>query len=462
MNIEFRVHGTLKGQAYWSATGADTATDSDYEYCARSYDSREESPSMDVEVVKRSDGGFCTYYTYLRSKNIVSTRPKAYFGMTVRIDNCICRDVVTMYALLEMIFKKYMVGTLFTLEKDNAYHYNIYDSFAEKDAELKFIEQTFGRLFESILATDIVPISSYKYKKINQICPRNNEDLDNNEAYEILLKGYRLCVSPTYLTKQAQNEQAQLNAKAQNEWNNVKNGYETTIRNLTMENENLQTEKNNKQNEIDSLHTEVESYTKLYGKIKFHVESLNVLLDKPVINSSEGNSSENSDTSSGSSSSANSGSKIDFHSFFSSKKRLAAVVVIFAVILFVAGNAFYNIIKMNVGQNENLKNLMDVQWNSEPSRDSSASINENVNYSTLEIDIYEKNTSDSELKQGKTYTFEIKGEEKTLFEGTWYVNGSKLIDNIYYVSDRVGNTLSIEYRGNNGEKIGPRKVLVIK
>lgn len=458
MNIEFRVHGTLEGQTYWSTTGADTATDSDYEYCARSYDSREESPSMDVEVVKRSDGGFCTYYTYLRSKNIVSTRKDAYFGMTIRIDDFICCDVVSMYALLELIFKKYMVGTLFTLEKDNVYHYNIRNSFAEKDAELKFIEQTFGKLFELILAANVVKIPIL-YKKIDQVCQRNNEDLDNNEAYNILLNGYKLCVSPTFPTKQAQNEQTQLNEKVKNELNKVKRDYEKKIEDLKKEKGTLQEETDNKQQKINSLHTEVESYAKLYGEIKPLIESLNGLLDKPVINSSEGNSSEYSGSSSGSNPSEN--SKINLHFFFSSKKRLAAVVVIFAVVLFVAGNAFYNIIKMNDRQNENLKNLMDVQWNSEPSRDSSASINKNINYSTLEIDIYEKNTSDSELKQGKTYAFEIKGEEKTLFEGTWYVNGSKLIDNIYYVSDRVGDTLSIEYRGNNGE-IGPRKVFVIK
>lgn len=465
MNIEFRVHGTLDGQAYWSATGADTATDSDYEYCARSYDSREESPSMDVEVVKRSDGGFCTYYTYLRSKNIVSTRKDAYFGMTIRIDDFICLDVVSMYALLELIFKKYMVGTLFTLEKDNVYHYNICKSFAEKDAELKSIEQTFGKYFELILAANVVQIP-IPYKKKDQVCQHNNEDLDNNEACNTLLKGYRLCISPVFPTKQVQNKQAQLNEKVKNELNQVKSDYEGIIGDLKNEKGTLQQEIDGKQKEIVTLRAEVESYENLFGKIKPLVESLNSLLSEQKTNEVNSSSGDNPTEKSGGK--INLSSKL--HSFFSSKKRFAVVVGIFVLAIWAAGNAFYNAIKMNGRQIEDLKEQMDVQCNSASSDGVSTLASEvidveadaDIDYSNFEIDILEKKTSDRGLKQKKTYTFEIKGAEEKQLEGTWYVNDIKLTDNKYYVSDKVGDMLSIEYRGSNNEKVGPRKVFVIE
>ncbi|MBR5688011.1 MAG: hypothetical protein IKX36_08645 [Prevotella sp.] len=193
MNIEFLIHGTLSdGQSFWKETDSD--------YCSLFYVSnRQENVVMDIEVLKRG-GGVCTYYNYLRYNNIsASHRAGSYFGMTVRVDGSICTDVKSMYAILDTLFYKMVVGSL--LEPDGNGFVYTFDSFSTKKNVLLNIQNQFIKMFEAtfISNNDFKDIPN-SYKKGDSVRRVNINDINKSIVSETLSQGNKLCVSSVYKT----------------------------------------------------------------------------------------------------------------------------------------------------------------------------------------------------------------------------------------------------------------------
>ena len=123
MNVEFQIHGVLSsGQKTWKQE--------DKDYYAQFYSDQAEDVLMTVEIVNRPHG-VSAYYNYLRNNNILSARVGSYFGMTMRIDGAFCRDVKSIYMILDNLFNKMIVGSLL-VPKGDKYEYAI-DSFAAQN-----------------------------------------------------------------------------------------------------------------------------------------------------------------------------------------------------------------------------------------------------------------------------------------------------------------------------------------
>lgn len=194
MNVEFQIHGVLSsGQKTWKPD--------DKDYYAQFYSDQSEDALMVVEIVNRPHG-ISAYYNYLRNNNILSAREGSYFGMTLRIDGAFCRDVKSIYMILDTLFNKMIVGSLLT-QKGEKYEYTI-DSFNNKNDYLLQIEKQFTNMLNAFCsAQDFFDISSDYVSKGAKLSV-NAYEITIPIVVETIKQRAKLYLSPTFQSKVAQ------------------------------------------------------------------------------------------------------------------------------------------------------------------------------------------------------------------------------------------------------------------
>lgn len=205
MNVEFQIHGVLSsGQKTWKQE--------DQEYYKQFYSDQTEDVLMIVEIVNRPHG-VSTYYNYLRNNNILSARVGSYFGMTMRIDGAFCRDVKSIFMILDNLFNKMMVGSLLA-QKGEKYEYTI-DSFASQNDYLLQVEKQFSNMLNAFCSPqDFFEISSaYTSQGMKQSV--NASEITIPMAVETIKQRAKLYLSPTYQSKAAQKKIADAKAEAE-------------------------------------------------------------------------------------------------------------------------------------------------------------------------------------------------------------------------------------------------------
>lgn len=205
MNVEFQIHGVLSsGQKQWKQE--------DQDYYKQFYSDQTEDVLMIVEIVNRPHG-VSTYYNYLRNNNILSARVGAYFGMTMRIDGAFCRDVKSIFMILDNLFNKMMVGSLL-VQKGEKYEYAI-DSFASQNDYLLQVEKQFSNMLNAFCSPqDFFEISSaYTSQGMKQSV--NASEITIPMAVETIKQRAKLYLSPTYQSKAAQKKIADAKAEAE-------------------------------------------------------------------------------------------------------------------------------------------------------------------------------------------------------------------------------------------------------
>lgn len=205
MNVEFQIHGVLSsGQKAWKQE--------DQDYYKQFYSDQTEDVLMIVEIVNRPHG-VSTYYNYLRNNNILSARDGSYFGMTMRIDGAFCRDVKSIFMILDNLFNKMMVGSLLA-QKGEKYEYAI-DSFASQNDYLLQVEKQFSNMLNAFCSPqDFFEISSaYTSQGMKQCI--NASEITIPMAVETIKQRAKLYLSPTYQSKAAQKKIAEAKAEAE-------------------------------------------------------------------------------------------------------------------------------------------------------------------------------------------------------------------------------------------------------
>mgnify|MGYP002858700372 CR=1 FL=1 len=204
MNVEFQIHGVLSsGQKTWKQE--------DQDYYKQFYSDQTEDVLMIVEIVNRPHG-VSTYYNYLRNNNILSARVGSYFGMTMRIDGAFCRDVKSIYMILDNLFNKMMVGSLLA-PKGDKYEYAI-DSFATQNDYLLQVEKQFSNMLNAFCShQDFFEISS-AYTSQGTKLSVNASEITIPTAVETIMQRAKLYLSPTYQSKAAQKKIADAKAEA--------------------------------------------------------------------------------------------------------------------------------------------------------------------------------------------------------------------------------------------------------
>ena len=204
MNVEFQIHGVLSsGQKTWKQE--------DQDYYKQFYSDQTEEVLMIVEIVNRPHG-VSTYYNYLRNNNILSARVGSYFGMTMRIDGAFCRDVKSIYMILDNLFNKMMVGSIL-VPKGDKYEYAI-ESFATQNDYLLQVEKQFSNMLNAFCSPqDFFEISS-AYTSQGTKLNVNASEITIPTAVETIKQRAKLYLSPTYQSKAAQKKIAAAKAQA--------------------------------------------------------------------------------------------------------------------------------------------------------------------------------------------------------------------------------------------------------
>lgn len=204
MNVEFQIHGVLSsGQKTWKQE--------DQDYYKQFYSDQTEDVLMIVEIVNRPHG-VSTYYNYLRNNNILSARVGSYFGMTMRIDGAFCRDVKSIYMILDNLFNKMMVGSIL-VPKGDKYEYAI-ESFAAQNDYLLQVEKQFSNMLNAFCSPqDFFEISS-AYTSQGTKLNVNASEITIPTAVETIKQQAKLYLSPTYPSKAAQKKIADAKAAA--------------------------------------------------------------------------------------------------------------------------------------------------------------------------------------------------------------------------------------------------------
>jgi hypothetical protein len=190
MDIEVLVHGVPEGQGCYGIKEEQSHVD-------LFYDNSSESVKFVIET-KELGNAYYTYYTYLRYKGILGYggRPGSYFGLTLRIDKYY-QDVIHMYNMLEMVFKKYVVGSLLK-PSGESYEY-MAPSFAAKKSELEQLQRGLIQMIQnSCVFSKFVDLDASFIHPITTAASCNIADITENAMLAALKKYSKVVLSPDY------------------------------------------------------------------------------------------------------------------------------------------------------------------------------------------------------------------------------------------------------------------------
>ncbi len=203
MELEFQIHGVISGQKTWKQE--------DKDYYVQFYSGQTEDVLMIVEIVNRPHG-LSTYYNYLRNNNVFADREGSYFGMTLRIDGGFCRDVKSIYMILDNLFNKMIVGSLLSIKGDR-FEYSV-DSFASQNVYLTQVEKQFSNMLNAFCSPqDFHEITSAFVSQGTKYSV-NSSDITIPVAEEAIKQKAKIYLSPSYQSKAAQKKIADAKAEA--------------------------------------------------------------------------------------------------------------------------------------------------------------------------------------------------------------------------------------------------------
>lgn len=455
MNVEFQIHGVLSsGQKTWKQE--------DQDYYKQFYSDQTEDVLMIVEIVNRPHG-VSTYYNYLRNNNILSARDGSYFGMTMRIDGAFCRDVKSIFMILDNLFNKMMVGSLL-LPKEDKYEYSI-DSFAAKNDYLLQVEKQFSNMLNAFCSPqDFLEISSaYTSQGMKQSV--NASEITIPMAVETIKQRAKLYLSPTYQSKAAQKKIADAKAVADaavaDANARIQAAEDAHSKSRQKQEQEYESWKKEKKALEEARDAAIQKYRELEKKVRKTElnTSINAIISEikqPLIQLAGLMAERFQEDTYG-----NVQEKPQPHKKERKEDKLLvwlpwAICIFLGIAL--AGTIWYmggdkntdqsDIIKKQSEKIEQLEDSIRNMSNPVGASEQQSGTEETVQYdlSRLRIDIKELAKGASGLTSGTTYTCEIKGGEYPQ-DGYWVIyEGEKIIQgNVFTVSSPSGTQVSITY-----------------
>lgn len=190
MDVEILLHGVPSGQDYYGVKEEQKLAES-------FYTNSNESVKLVVEARKNGNTPY-VYYTYLRYKNIVGAggRSGSYIGITLRLDMYYL-DVVHMYNMLDMAFKKYIIGALLT-PTGESYKY-VSPDFTSKKLEIEQLQQGVLKLIETTCVfPKFVKIDNSFINQITNAPTCNIADITEGTMSATIKKYSKIILSPDY------------------------------------------------------------------------------------------------------------------------------------------------------------------------------------------------------------------------------------------------------------------------
>ncbi len=190
MDVEILIHGVPDGQKYYGTKEEQTNM-------GLFYDNSMESVKFVVETKKQGSTAF-VYYSYLRYKGMIEAggRLGGYFGLTLRLDKYY-QDAIHIYNLLEIVFKRYIVGSLLT-PSGEGYKYTVPD-FASKASDIAQMQQAFIQLIQATCAPNkFLDIDASFIHPISAVPSANIADVSDAAILASIKKYSKVALSPDY------------------------------------------------------------------------------------------------------------------------------------------------------------------------------------------------------------------------------------------------------------------------
>ena len=190
MDVELLIHGVPDGQKFFGIKEEQTNM-------GLFYDNSIESVKFVIETKKQGNTAY-TYYSYLRYKGLIEAggRTGGYFGMTLRIDKYY-QDAIHIYNLLDILFKRYIVGTILT-PSGGGYKY-IVTNFATKTEDIDRLQQGLIQLIQdTCISEKFLDIDASFIHPITLAAKGNITDVTEGSILTYIKKYSKVVLSPDY------------------------------------------------------------------------------------------------------------------------------------------------------------------------------------------------------------------------------------------------------------------------
>lgn len=192
-DIRLYIHGRPQGQDLWSAKEDPI----DHHYIEPFLDSKVGSDvpcAMIIDIWQKH-----AYYTYLHKRNVVekSSRPGAYFAITLRLDG-LCRNVSVLFSLLGQVYKKLCVGAI--ISSEGGQEHFLVSQFREKEAALQQINSVISQNVEKLIIPNMTSLDGSKDTSKASAKAWCLDDIDS-PAFLTDCQNYKIVVSEQYRSK---------------------------------------------------------------------------------------------------------------------------------------------------------------------------------------------------------------------------------------------------------------------
>ncbi len=271
MDVEVLIHGVPRGHDYYGIKEEEKCKD-----CF--YDGSKEETKFYVET-KRSGNLKYAYYTYLKYNGVVDyeERKGSYFGLTLRVDEYY-KDVSHIYNVIDMIFKRNVVGTLL-IPYNSSYKYTT-PNFANKITDIEKIQESLIQLIISTcVVSKFVKIDNSFINQYSSLPSFNINEMDEENIILYLKKYSRIVASPSYKTESEKKIDAKINDINSRQGEKIA-GKEKIISEKDTKIRSLEAAISKRDNEIVSLNDKIRSFEhkgeigQLVLKIKEPITSL--------------------------------------------------------------------------------------------------------------------------------------------------------------------------------------------
>lgn len=274
MDLELFIHGVPKGQKIWGKAENDLA------YIQNFYTQNNDETKFLVEIRSIKDTTFC-YYSYLKYNNVVASdgRAGSYFGMTLRFD-VYCADIVTIYNILDIVYKKHIVGNLLSGEASK--NKFLVADFSNDSAELKEVESTIFSLIRlSVANSDFMNLQSLQAQKEGSLLEVNLLDCTKENILSVMRKCSKVAISPYYPTLKDKNTQKSIKEQMaafektkENEILGLKNAMQQQNQQATAEKNALVSKAESLQKKVDTLTSDKEKLSASLSSLEKEKQSL--------------------------------------------------------------------------------------------------------------------------------------------------------------------------------------------
>lgn len=240
-----------------------------------------ESTRLDIQFEVFKNKRY-TYYHFLKLHNVAERpspsnekpigRSKSFFGLSIRFEECYCRDVVGIYHLLEYIYNEFIEGTILKKIRYDSEDYLVYQI-----RDLSEAENIFRKAENSIkielqqFKNDIEELpNSYKPNPSGQVMQFHLNETGSKTFFDSLFQNSEVYVSDEYLSlseiaKQQKEEIERLAVTLQQKEESLQKQENTNRQNT----ENLK----KKEKEVFSLKSSIEDNEKEIKRLKTAAEN---------------------------------------------------------------------------------------------------------------------------------------------------------------------------------------------